>query len=397
MNRTLKYCLLAARIAGTCAAFAAAAAVLYIFEYVQQWNQIDNLTGALPAAFAFLFAGGCTALIWMKHSRRTAPVAIALAVTIALCTALYPTALRGNWWLDYKHTTEGAGPDLTLYAPFKEDSLAVKLEQKPSIYIESDLPALDGATALYPVYAAFAQAVYDQTAFEESDVKCSNTAGAYRAIISGEADIIFVAAPSKKQFEAARDAGVSLEFTSIGKEAFVFITGKTNPVENLTTTQIRNIYTGKTAMWSTLGWKEGGRIIAFRRPEGSGSESGLANLVMDGRPIFAPQPLPAKSLAGTNSLMQQVSVWYNGVQPALGYSYRYFAGTMYANSETKFLSVDGYAPTIENIQSGKYPFIAEVYAVTRGKPQGNAKKLIDWILSAQGQYIIEKTGYSPLY
>ena len=150
-------------------------------------------------------------------------------------------------------------------------------------------------------------------------------------------------------------------------------------------------------MWSTLGWNEGGRIIAFRRPEGSGSESGLANLVMDGRPIFAPQPLPAKSLAGSNSLMQQVSVWYNGVQPALGYSYRYFAGTMYANPETKFLSVDGYAPTVENIQSGKYPFIAEVYAVTRGKPQGNAKKLIDWILSAQGQYIIEKTGYSPLY
>ena len=143
MNRTLKYCLLAARIAGTCAAFAAAFAVLFIFEYLQQWNQIDNLTGALPAAFAFLFAGGCTALIWMKHSRRTAPVAIALAVTIALCAALYPTALRGNWWLDYKHTTEGAGPDLTLYAPFKEDSLAVKLEQKPSIYLESDLPALD--------------------------------------------------------------------------------------------------------------------------------------------------------------------------------------------------------------------------------------------------------------
>ena len=69
---------------------------------------------------------------------------------------------------------------------------------------------------------------------------------------------------------------------------------------------------------------------------------------------------------------------------------------MYANPDAKLLKVNGVAPSIENIQNGSYPFIADFYAVTNGEPEGNAKLLIGWIISAQGQEIIEKTGYVPI-
>ena len=117
---------------------------------------------------------------------------------------------------------------------------------------------------------------------------------------------------------------------------------------------------------------------------------------MKGRPVVVPQPLPDASLVGSNSLMQQVSVEWNGVHPALGYSYRFFATTMYANPDTKLLALDGYAPNDENIRSGKYPFVADVYAVTVGEPQGKAKQLIDWILSPEGQELVEKSGYASV-
>ena len=58
--------------------------------------------------------------------------------------------------------------------------------------------------------------------------------------------------------------------------------------------------------------------------------------------------------------------------------------------------IHGVEPSIENIQNGRYPFIGDFYAVTNGEPKGNSKLLIDWILSPQGQEIIEKTGYTPL-
>lgn len=397
MSVKLKHALiLCARILGTAAAFAVAAVVLNEFDYFTQWSQVDNVIGALPIAFALLFAGGCTALIWMIYSKKSAPFAIVLAVFVALTAILYPNALRGNWWIDYGYSTEGDSPDISVYEPFKEGTLAASLNEEATLHLEGDLPVLDGAIALYPVYAAFAQAVYEESDYSPDVVRCNNTKVAYEDIISGEADIVFCAAPSASQRAAAEEAGVELNLTPIAKEAFVFIVGASNPIENLTTQQIYNIYTGKTAMWRTLGWEEGGQIIAFRRPEVSGSEAGLNNIVMKDLPVLAPQPLPDWAIDGSNSLMQQVSVWHDGVQPALGYSYRYFAQTMYPNQDTKLLSIDGYAPTDENIRSGGYPFIAEVYAVTNGEPEGVIAEFIDWILSPQGQYLIEQTGYAPI-
>lgn len=393
--RIKKALLLSARIAGAIAAFAVAGLVLYRFEYLQQWTQIDNFVGAIPVALALLFAGGGAALCLLSYQRATTPIAVVLAALVLLSAALFPLALRGNWWIHYGgSSSEGDRPDLTLYAPFAEGSLAATLEEESALRL-SALPVLDGATALYPVYAAFAQAVCDEDTFSPDRVRCSNTAGAYAAILTGEADVIFVAGPSQGQLAAAEEAGVELCFTPVGREAFVFVAGKSNPVESLTIQQIRNIYSGKTARWSTLGWAEGGEIVAFQRPEGSGSQTGLQH-VMGDMPVVAPQPLPDASLAGSNSLMRQVSVWWKGVQPALGYSYRYYAQTMFANPEAKLLSVGGVAPSDENIRSGAYPFVSEFYAVTRGQPQGDAARLIEWILSPQGQSLVEKTGYAPV-
>lgn len=395
-----KILLYAARAAGSLAACALAFAALWRYEYPQQLTQIDNLVGMIPLAFGLLFAGCICALLWIPHGRRTAALAVCLAATSLLAAALFPLAVRGNWWIDYGNGSgEGAGPDLTLYSPFEEDTLAATLEEEAALHLAGELPVLDGATALYPLYAAFAQAVYEEEDYAagltEGTVRCTNTANAYEAVVSGEADIIFVAGPSEKQKQAAADAGAELVLTPIGREAFVFIVGKSNPVEGLSYQQIRNIYSGKTAHWRTLGWEEGGSIIAFQRPEGSGSQSGLQR-VMGDMPVVAPQPLPDKSLVGSNSLMQQVSVWWKGVQPALGYSYRYYAQTMYANPDTKLLAIDGYSPTEENIRSGDYPFINNFYAVTNGEPTGAAKQLIDWICGEQGQELIVKTGYTPL-
>jgi phosphate transport system substrate-binding protein len=62
----------------------------------------------------------------------------------------------------------------------------------------------------------------------------------------------------------------------------------------------------------------------------------------------------------------------------------------------KILAIDGVYPSNETIADGSYPFADNFYAVTNGKPEGNAKLLIDWILSDEGQYLIEQTGYAPL-
>ena len=69
---------------------------------------------------------------------------------------------------------------------------------------------------------------------------------------------------------------------------------------------------------------------------------------------------------------------------------------MFANPDVRVLSVDGIEPTVENIQNGSYPFVANFYAVTRGEPEGNVRLFIEWVLSPQGQWIVEEAGYVPI-
>jgi phosphate transport system substrate-binding protein len=375
----------------------ACAVFIYIaerFEYLSQIAAFDNIIGIMPLVLLAGILAFIIALIWKRY-RNAKTSTIVLVVLALIWTAMLFPATTGDWYpLASTPQTSGSAPDLTLYEPFKEDTLAVKV-QNSSLKLSEDLPVLDGATALYPVYAGVVNSVYDKNAYSPDIAICSNTTNAYNRIINGQCDIIFAASASETQKQAAKNAGSELVFTPIGKEAFVFLVGKDNPIDNLSYRQIKNIYSGKTAYWNTLGWNGGGKIIAFMRQEGSGSQTGLQT-IMQGLPIQKPQPLPDKSLVGNGSLMQQVSVSWNGVQPAIGYSYKYFATTMYPNSNSKLLKIDGVYPSINNISNSSYRFTYNFYAVTNGEPTGNAQELIDWLLSPQGQDLIEKTGYIPL-
>ena len=63
----------------------------------------------------------------------------------------------------------------------------------------------------------------------------------------------------------------------------------------------------------------------------------------------------------------------------------------------KVLSVDGVSPSLENISDQKYPLITTVYCVTlESNHDENVKKLLDYILSEEGQEIVEASGYAPI-
>ncbi len=81
---------------------------------------------------------------------------------------------------------------------------------------------------------------------------------------------------------------------------------------------------------------------------------------------------------------------------AIGFSFLYYSTGMTPNPEIKLLSIDGIAPTRENIANGTYPFISTCHIITACPRSANTRKFIAFILSPQGREIIEKTGYTPL-
>ena len=79
---------------------------------------------------------------------------------------------------------------------------------------------------------------------------------------------------------------------------------------------------------------------------------------------------------------------------AIGFSFRYYMDGMVENESVKMLALNGVSPSAENIRDGSYPVVAEFYAIYRADNDNqNIPVLIDWILSPEGQQIIEQSGY----
>ena len=361
-------------------------------------------------------AGGAALMLWgilrscgVLTGKRSRRVAAAVAAVIVGCFG----------WIGYGVWNESiptvSDRDLMLheYTPFLEGTKAVYLGEESTLkFTEEQRIRIDGATALYPVYAGFVQAVYPEDEYRRYDsladggdndgygmVTCSNTVYAYERLLEGKTDVIFVAGPSKAQQELAKEKGMELHLTPVGREAFVFFVNSKNPVEGLTVEEVQKIYSGELTNWKEVGgprWK----IKAFQRAENSGSQTALQRLMGD-IPIM--EPTTEERISAMDGIINQVAN-YRNYKNAIGFSFRYYSTQMVTSNEIRLLALNGILPTEETIADGRYPVSNTFYAVTASKigepaPEEvneNLGKFIDWVLGEQGQSIIEETGYVPL-
>ncbi len=279
------------------------------------------------------------------------------------------------------------------YLPFDNDSKIVKINSKTLNFdgvLKEQLPIIDGAAAAFPVYSAFVNAVYPDTIeLYDGVFEYNNTVGGYKLLAEKSTDIFIGAAPSKEQIADATSNGTSFKYTQIGSEAFVFFVNKDNPIENLTLEQIKGIYSGEITNWKEVGGKDE-KIVPFQRNEGSGSQSMLIRL-MEGTPLIEPDTQTKVGFMG--GIIEEVAD-YKNKSTSIGFSFRFYVEGIIKNPDIKMIAIDGVSPTKENIKNGTYPIIAPLYAVTyENNPNENVDKLINWMLSDEGQYIIEESGY----
>jgi phosphate transport system substrate-binding protein len=293
---------------------------------------------------------------------------------------------------NFSSTSQSKMIDVGRYLPHVAESDLPRIDA--TLELTGDLPVLDGAAALVPVYAAIVDNVYpvgsvtyeggafsDDNYYGEnfapdSKMQYKNTVRGYKAIVDGDTDILFCAAPSAQQEQYAAEQGVELVYVPVGLEAFVFFVNENNPVDELSTDQIRGIYAGEYTNWAELGGPD--RVInPVTRLAGSGSQSAM-DAFMGQTPIGAKSPF---AFAGGS----------------IGFSFRYYMDGIVGNQAVKMLALNGVYPSAENIQNGTYPIIARFYAIYRADNDNeNIPILIDWLLSDEGQKIIEQCGYVPV-
>lgn len=332
-------------------------------------------------------------IVWMINKVKTKKLVYALlGIILSYAIAFGGYEARRSYIANIP-TIDDREFALDEYQPFKEGSKAVVLNEKSTLKFEDSLPRMDGATALYPLYSAFVQATYPEQNYYifNSEVGGGTTPKAYRRLINGDVDVIFCAAPSENQIEDAKEKGKTFILTPIGREAFVFFVNRKNPVREITAKQIKAIYSGTITNWKELGGKNDD-IKAFQRPEGSGSQTMLERIMGD-TPLMNP---PLNNRVGGMGAIIDRTAEYKNFSNAIGYTFLYFATGMVKNDQIALLKVDGVYPDRSTIADNTYPFVGDFYAITTDTQNENVAKFIEWILSPQGQKLVEQTGYTPL-
>ncbi len=386
--------------------FTFCAGVLYDADY--DYSPQDYLgpvwdnSGIVVAMFVGIFLVFII-LVWSLFRLKWRLVVSGSIVILMICAGIFIAYQEGILEI-YELGGRGEEVNLRSYEPFRENSLAKSLDDDSGLTLQSDLPRLDGATALYPLYASFARATYPQADYDAYDqdssvIVCSRTAGAFANLLDGKADIAFLAGVSEEQRKQVDELGWELVLTPIGKEAFVFFVNKKNSISNLAVQDVVGIYSGRINNWSQVGGNNK-EILAYQRPETSGSQVRLREIIGDTPIVEAPEKDVFDEMMG-----MYMAVAYKNHKNALGYSFLYYIRDMIAENKIKFLSIDGVQPTAQNITGGTYPFAQDIYAVTIARPvatdvektrSDNTRRFLDWILSPQGQSLVEKTGYVPL-
>jgi len=255
-------------------------------------------------------------------------------------------------------------------------------------FTEDNFPKLDGSTANIPLLEAVKSVLLGKPR-EECSIAVSGTDNAYQWLATEASMDLIIAYEMSPQ--TRKDCGDKFEIASIGRDAIVFLTSATNEVDNLTNEQLRGIYSGEITNWSEVGGKNE-EIMAYQRPEKSGSQTMMQKLVMGEIEMM---DAPKEVFVGEMSGLVEAVAAYSNRGNAIGYNVYYYVTNMKTDERIKLMDIDGVAPGTETIRSGDYPFVNDFFVVIKkSEPEGSpARILFDWLQSDAGMALINHEGY----
>lgn len=173
------------------------------------------------------------------------------------------------------------------------------------------------------------------------------------------------------------------ELVQVAWDAIVVIVNPANPVNNMTVTQLKQVFDGGITNWKQLGGADQRIALVTREGKYSGVGHMFRRMVFDDpEHVFKARSLGVKSSGPLEKEVAKIptAMGVDGVSSAI-------------RSSVKVIALDGIEPSKENVASGKYPLFRPLYiAINKGKASAATRKFIDFALSAEGQAVISAQG-----
>lgn len=243
---------------------------------------------------------------------------------------------------------------------------------------------IKGSTTVLPVAQSAAEAFMKINPDVNISVSGGGSGNGIKAIIDGTANIGDASRFIKdKEVKLASEKGVYPVPHRVAIDSIVPIVHPSNPVGDLTMEQLSLIYQGKVTNWKEVGGKDMS-IVVVSRDTSSGTYE-----VWEDKVLHKAKVTPKAQLQASNGAVTQ-TVAKN--KYAVGY-----IGLAYLNKDVKGIKVGGVEATTANALSGAYPISRPLFMFTKGWPTGVTAEFITFVLSSEGQKLVEKEGYIPLF
>ncbi len=232
-----------------------------------------------------------------------------------------------------------------------------------------------GSTSVQPFSEVLAEEFMVTNPKVEISVQGGGSSQGVTAAASGAAEI---GSASRNVKDEEITENPDLVVTQIAIDGVAVVVHPSNPVQDITLEEIKNIYLGNITNWGELGGTDAA-ITVVSREEGSGTRDAFVGMVMNDEEI-----VPSAIIQNSNGAVRTAIA---GDENSIGY-----VSLAIVNNEIKALDVEGVAASVENIKAGTYKISRPFNYITNNAPAGLAKAFIDFVLSDEGQKIMVDEG-----